>query len=142
MVARQLRREQLFRGFSSIGAIKPSTEISDIELLKRDLLNNFYTARGERVMRPNYGSIIWELLFDPFDETTREAIIADVESIIDAEPRVQLVQFDIIEYEHGVRLNLGLQYEPFNALEIMEIEFDRRNRIQASDIRVAEDIRN
>ena len=42
----------LFRGFSTVDKVKAPYQ--DIELVKRDLLNEFYNlAKGERVMRPN-----------------------------------------------------------------------------------------
>ena len=131
MVERTIPK-RLFRGFSSTGKINPKTEIFDIDLVKEDLLNHFHTARGERVMRPEFGSIIWDLLFEPFDEATKEAIIEDVQSIIAFEPRVELTNLDIIEFEHGLRLNVGLLYTPLNAIGTLEVEFDRRNRTSGS----------
>jgi len=135
--------QRLFRGFSSIDQIKPGTEITDIDLVKRDLLNHFFTMRGERVMRPEFGSIIWNLLFEPFDGTTREAIIADAQSIIAQEPRVELDKLDILEFEHGIRLNIAVFYVPFKTFGTFQIEFDRRNNIQngtQSRVQIAEDI--
>ena len=137
-MAIQFNRKQLFRGFSSIDRIDPNTEITDIELVKRDLLNHFYTIRGERVMRPNFGSIIWNLLFEPFDAATREAIVADVESIIDADPRVETLNIEVVEFEHGIRVSAELLYVPFNAVETFDVEFDRRNNIQSLDTQTVE----
>lgn len=135
-----VRRKQLFRGFSSIGKTTPATEITDIDLVKRDLLNHFFTIKGERVMRPEFGSAIWNLLFEPFDGTTREAILSDVQNIIAQEPRVELQNIDILEFEHGLRLNVSLFYVPFNAFSTFEIEFDRRNSSQTTS-QFVEDIR-
>ncbi len=131
--------KRLFRGFSSVEKITPNTEITDVDLVKRDLLNHFFTIKGERVMRPEFGSTIWELLFEPFDSTTREAIIADAQEIASQEPRVELDSLDVIEFEHGIRLSFVLLYVPLKALGTFEIEFDRRNRIQ-SRTQIAEDI--
>lgn len=143
MVRTLTTTQRLFRGFSSIDQIKPGTEITDIDLVKRDLLNHFFTMRGERVMRPEFGSIIWNLLFEPFDGTTREAIIADAQSIIAQEPRVELDKLDILEFEHGIRLNIAVFYVPFKTFGTFQIEFDRRNNIQngtQSRVQIAEDI--
>lgn len=126
-MAKKVNRQQLFRGFSSFDADTPKTETVDIELIKRDLLNHFNTIRGERVMRPNYGSLIWDLLFDPFDGMVKEAIIADARNIIAQETRVQLKSLDVFEYEHGLRLDIEVFYLPFNVLETFDISFDKRN---------------
>lgn len=141
-MAEQFNRTRLFRGFSSIGKTTPNTEIIDIELVKQDLLNHFNTAKGERVMRPNFGSIIWDLLFDPFDTTTREAAIADVESIVSFDPRVELLNIEVTEYEHGIKISAELLYVPFNAVETFDVNFDRRNNIEASNSISIEELNN
>ena len=40
-----------------IGDLKKFS-ITDIELIKQDLFNHFYTRQGERLMNPTYGTII------------------------------------------------------------------------------------
>lgn len=126
MVQRAIRN-RLFKGFNSFDSITPQTELFDLELVKRDLLNHFETAKGERVMRPDFGSAIWDLLFEPFDADTREAIISDVDSIIDQESRVVLQRLDIVEFDHGLRLNIQVLYVPLDVFETFQVEFDRRN---------------
>ena len=48
----------IFRGFSTVDTVKAPFSLSDMELVKRDLLNEFNTRKGERVMRPNFGCIV------------------------------------------------------------------------------------
>lgn len=134
-MAEKINRTQLFRGFSSIDITNPNNaELVDIELIKRDLLNHFHTIRGERVMRPNYGSIIWDMLFEPFDEMVRDAILSDAQDIIAQETRVELSRLDVFEFEQGLRLDIEVLYVPFNVVETFEIDFDRRNSIATSGI--------
>jgi len=128
-MAQKIQRTQLFRGFSTIDRINPATEITDIELIKRDLLNHFHTIKGERVMRPDFGSIIWDMLFEPFDDLVRESIVSDVEDIIAQEPRVTLVDLNIFEFEQGLRIDVDVLYQPFDVVETFSIDFDRRNGI-------------
>lgn len=139
MVERTVRN-RIFRGFSSIDTITPQTQLFDIELVKRDLLNHFHTTKGERVMRPNFGSLIWDLLFEPFDEDTREAVISDVESIIAQETRVILQDVNIIEFEHGLRLDISVIYEPLGVFGSFEVSFDRRNQITSQNSGIIEDL--
>lgn len=126
-MVQRARRSRLFRGFSSFDSITPQTELFDFELVKRDILNHFETVKGERVMRPDFGSSIWDLLFEPFDADTREAIIADVNSIIDQESRVVLQRLDIIEFDHGLRLDVQVLYIPLDTFGSFQVDFDRRN---------------
>ena len=51
-----------FIGFSTDGKTKPPFSLVDLDLVKQDILNQLKTSKGERVMRPNYGSIIKESL--------------------------------------------------------------------------------
>ena len=39
------------------------------------------TAKGERVMMPEFGSIIWDYLYEPLDETNKQIIEADAKEI-------------------------------------------------------------
>ena len=57
-----------FQGFSTKTNQFYPQRLYDIELAKQDLLNEIYTRKGERVMEPEFGSIVWELLFDPIGE--------------------------------------------------------------------------
>ncbi|NJO58804.1 MAG: GPW/gp25 family protein [Richelia sp. RM2_1_2] len=117
---------QQFRGFSTVNAGPKNNELVDIELIKRDILNVFSTRKGERLMYPNLGSVIWELIYDPMDETNKELIITDAVQIIASEPRVELIDTRVIEFEHGIRLEIDVLYRPSNVPGSLEIEFDRR----------------
>lgn len=119
---------QEFRGFSTVDAGPKNNELVDIDLVKRDILNHFYTRKGERVMYPNFGSIIWDLLFEPFDETNKDLILNDSIQIVSLEPRVELADTRVIEYEHGIRLEIDVIYKPSNAFGTLEVNFDRRGQ--------------
>ena len=86
-----------FKGFNTIGRVKAPYTITDGELIKRDLLNQFYTKLGERVMRPNYGSIIWDLLMDPSTADLDKKIQKDIDKIL----------IDVEKLKDSVRANLG-----------------------------------
>ena len=134
-MATKIKRTDLFKGFSSIDIINPNNaELVDIELIKRDLLNHFETIKGERVMRPDFGSIIWDMLFEPFDDLVREAVISDAQNIIAQETRVELNSLDVFEFEQGLRLDIEVIFLPFNVLGTFEVEFDRRNGVQTTGI--------
>ena len=123
--------ENVFTGFDSHDQVKPKTQIHDIDLVKRDLLNQFMTRKGERVMRPTYGSIIWDLLFEPFTELIRDAIISDAERIVTSDARLELIDLNVVEFEHGIRIDIALLFQPFNVSSSFSVDFDRRNSIKA-----------
>ena len=121
------QREQ-YVGFSTVNRDEPPFRLIDIELVKRDLLNAFHTRLGERVMRPDFGSVIHDLLFDPFDEETKALVIEDAIRIVGQDPRVTLVSIDAKELEHVLRVEVELQFTPQDVVDQLFVEYDRRNK--------------
>lgn len=113
-----------FIGFSTVNRQKPSFTLTDFELVKADLLNHFSTRLGERVMLPKFGTIIYDLLMEPFDESTRELITSDATNVIASDPRVRLDDMRVIEGEHTIQLEMQLTYLPTGITEELAIQFD------------------
>jgi phage baseplate assembly protein W len=101
--------------------------VYDIDLIKRDLLNHFHTRKGERVMLPTYGTIIWDKLFDPFTEMVKQEIVDDVIRIVRTDTRVSLKAVDVSVSDHGIKVAIELKYEPWDAIGTFALEFDRRS---------------
>ena len=116
-----------FKGFSSVGKLTGPYTLVDFELVKQDLYNSFLTRRGERIMEPEIGSIIWELIMDPLDEITISAIEDDVRRIISSEPRVSLVDLNLIEESYGVTVEVKLNYLNISE-DYLYVKFEREIR--------------
>ena len=114
-----------FRGFSTVDRIRAPYTLDGRDLVKRDLLNTFYTKKGERIMRPNYGSIIWDILMNPDDTVTEKEIREDVLRIIDGDPRVDHLKTTIIYMDHTIRLEIDLKYVLLNDSDILYLEYTR-----------------
>lgn len=114
-----------FRGYSSIGTSFLSPVRYDLDLAKQDLLNHFGTRKGERVMMPTFGSIIWELLFDPLDEETKKKIREDVVSIINNDPRWQLLIVDINEEPNALNVKIEVLYLPADEKVQLPLVYDK-----------------
>jgi len=115
-------------GFSSANQSK-NFKLYDIDLVKQDLINHFYIRKGEKLENPNFGSIIWEMLFEPFTESARQIISDDVEQIINYDPRIQVETVSVDSIESGIRIEATVRYLPFNVVEQMQFTFDRENSI-------------
>lgn len=101
-----------FKGYSTVDKTWGNFKLYDIELAKRDLLNEFYTRRGERLMSPQFGSIVWDLLFDPLTDEIVDAIRADCLRIVTKDPRLDLLNIDVVDNEHTIIVSLILKYVP------------------------------
>ena len=54
----------VFKGFSS-KADKNNFKLYDFALIKQDLINRLSVRKGERVENPEFGTIIYDVLFEP-----------------------------------------------------------------------------
>lgn len=115
----------LFSGFCTSVSKK---KLYDTDLIKRDLLNHFYTRKGERAMYPEYGSIIWDLIFELKTESVVSEIDADLRRIIASDTRVSLQQLEIVEQEHGYVALMLLYYNELDVVEEFQVEFNQRSR--------------
>ncbi len=92
-----MTRENTYRGYSTFEFEKnKSLTIRDVELVKLDLLNHLFTARGTRVMMPTFGTIIKELTFEPMDASTLDELYEEVKGVFDYDPRVEIVKLVIV----------------------------------------------
>ena len=87
----------LYRGYSSYEyQNNKSFSLTDIELVKLDLLNHIFTRKGERVMMPNFGTRIPDLAFEPLDNYTLSILDEDLRAVFAFDPRVELMALNII----------------------------------------------
>jgi phage baseplate assembly protein W len=119
-------QSRLFVGYSTVDTTSKVQQFADIELIKRDLLNHFYTRKGERVMMPTYGCGIWDLLFDQFDDVVRDSIIEECTNVINADSRVQLVNIIVDTFDQGFMVQMDLLYVPFGVVDSFSLQFDNR----------------
>ncbi len=113
-----------FIGFTTDGKTKPPFSIVDLDLVKQDILNQLKTSKGERVMRPNYGSIIKESLMNPLDALTVQDIEDDCIRIVNNDPRVELINLNVAELEHTLRIEMYLQYKADLTEDVLIADFD------------------
>lgn len=117
-----------YKGFTSKNARK-NFKSYDIDLVKQDIFNHFYIRKGEKLENPQFGTIIWDIIFEPFTEQVRELIASNVEEIINYDPRVAVNSIVVDSTDQGIRIEADIIYLPFNINERMTLNFDRDNNI-------------
>ena len=113
----------IYKGFSTINRSK-KFRVTDIELAKQDLLNHFSVRKGEKLMQPNFGSIIWSLLFEPMDDHINQMIVDDVTRIVSYDPRLGLENITVVTQDFGLQIELDLVYIPTNQSTTLSLQFD------------------
>ena len=114
-----------FKGFSTVDRVRAPYTLVDSELVKRDLLNEFYTRRGERVMRPEFGSIIWDIIMDPSTSKLEGQIRDDVKKILGRDPRVEHKNTTVYVLDHAIRVEILIEILPAGDVEQLYLEYTR-----------------
>lgn len=113
----------IYKGFSTVNRSK-KFRVTDVELAKQDLLNHFSIRKGEKLMQPNFGSIIWSLLFEPMDDHINQMIVDDVTRIVGYDPRLGLENITVITQDFGLQIELDLVYLPTDQTTTLSLQFD------------------
>lgn len=120
------KKSQFYVGYSSVNAETAGTKLYDFDIIRQDIINQFNTRKGERVMNPNFGTIIWDLIFEPFTDDVKQALSDDISRICNSDPRAVPIQIDIQEYEYGMLLEITLQYVGTDQTANMRLSFDKK----------------
>lgn len=118
----------LYKGFSTYNRSK-KFRITDFELVKQDLINHFNIRKGEKLMNPDFGTIIWDSIFEPLNEDLKNLIMQDVKRILATDPRVAAQNVIVTQYDHGLQIEIDLLYISSNQRDILSVSFDQRNRV-------------
>jgi phage baseplate assembly protein W len=78
-------------------------------------------------MNPNYGTVIWDLLFEPMTPEVQDLITKNVNQIFNSDPRVRASDILITPYETGLQIQCILRYLPYNIQQNLQIKFDQAN---------------
>lgn len=116
-----------YKGFSTVSTDTINGALYDLALIKQDLINHFHIKKGEKLENPEFGTIIWDMLFEPLTEQVKELIVNDVTTIVNSDPRIKTVQTIVTQVKQGLQIELTLIYVPYNIQESMQFTFDNEN---------------
>jgi phage baseplate assembly protein W len=123
------QRGRAYRGFSSVNQNTEGYALYDFELIKQDIINHFHIRQGEKLSDPTFGTIIWDLLFEPFTNQVKQAIITNVSEIINYDPRVKVEEIIVDTYESGITVDCTISYLPYSISEQLQFKFDQAANI-------------
>jgi phage baseplate assembly protein W len=82
-------------------------------------------------MNPNFGTIIWGMLFEPFTPELKNMIIEDIRRIVSYEPRLGLNQLIVQEYYNGIQIDITVTYKTENFVDTIRMSFDKNSATNA-----------
>jgi phage baseplate assembly protein W len=116
-----------FIGFNTINQFKKFTLV-DFELIQRDLLNAFNIRQGELPGRPQYGTVIWDYVFENQITELQRNIEIEVQRVCGGDPRIQVSQIAVFPQNNGFLLQLQVVVRPSTNAEILSVFFDLQQR--------------
>ena len=120
-----------FKGFSS-RAERQNFKVYDFECAKQDLINRLSVRKGERVENPDFGTIIYDVLFEPFTDQLKQAVQEDITENLNADPRISTEEILVQEAEHGIAIQATLRYVPLDITEKLRFNFDENALLRLS----------
>ena len=123
--------QQVFKGFSS-RAENSNYRLYDFNLIKQDLIHRLSVRKGERVENPEFGTIIYDILFEPFTEDLKQAILDDVTANLNADPRLRASDIIVSQADYGLAIECSLTYVPYNITEKLRFSFDENSLLRLS----------
>jgi len=120
-----------FKGFSS-RADKKNFKLYDFEVAKQDLINRLSVRKGERVENPEFGTIIYDAIFEPFTEALKDAIVDDITANLNADPRISTEEILVTEADKGIAIQATITYVPLNITEKLRFNFDENSLMRLS----------
>jgi phage baseplate assembly protein W len=116
-----------FIGFNTQDQFKKFTLI-DSALIKRDLLNAFNIRQGQLPGRPEYGTALWDNLFESQTNETTRSIEQEIQRVAGYDPRLQIASIDVFPQENGMLIQLELAIVPSTDAQRLSIFFDQQSR--------------
>ncbi len=107
-----------------------------LEQAGHNIKNLLLTAKGERVMQPDFGSNLRTLLFEQYTEDLTEEIKSEIQETISTWlPYITIVKVDVIEDETNpnqtqVDIDFSLNYEQ-NRFDSITLNFDATSDISS-----------
>ena len=112
----QQRVSQSFKDISMSFETNPLNDdliaLKNTSAIARSIRNIVFTQPGEKFFNPDFGSRVSESLFEIVDDVSSIAIRDEIRSsIINFEPRVNLLDVLVIPNEDDNEMNVTIEYE-------------------------------
>lgn len=116
-----------FIGFNTQDQYKKFT-LLDADLVKRDLLNGLNIRQGQLPGRPQYGTTLWDNLFENQSQDLVVAIEREIQRVAGYDPRIQIMDTQVFPQENGILIQIQLAIVPSTDAQQLSIFFDQQQR--------------
>jgi hypothetical protein len=135
-------------GFSTINANKPPTrnalvgsgggvgsmvnptitgkkfKLVDSPLVLQDFVNALNIRQGEKVGQPQYGTTLWDFVFEPNTQDMQFALEQEIRRVASQDPRIAIDFVKAYPQENGILMETQVAVVPFNQALTLSVFFD------------------
>jgi phage baseplate assembly protein W len=116
-----------FIGFNTQDQYKKFT-LLDEDLVKRDLLNGLNIRQGQLPGRPQFGTTLWENLFENQSPALVTALENEIQRVAGYDPRIQISETQVFPQENGILIQVQLAIVPNTTAQQLSIFFNQQQR--------------
>jgi len=116
-----------FIGFNTQDQYKKFT-LLDEDLVKRDLLNGLNIRQGQLPGRPQFGTTLWDNLFENQSPALVTAIENEIQRVAGYDPRIQVSDTQVFPQENGILIQVQLAIVPNTTAQQLSIFFNQQQR--------------
>jgi len=116
-----------FIGFNTQDQYKKFT-LLDADLVKRDLLNGLNIRQGQLPGRPQFGTTLWDNLFENQSPALVTAIENEIQRVAGYDPRIQIFEVQVFPQENGILIQVQLAIVPSTTAQQLSIFFNQQQR--------------
>lgn len=113
-----------FVGYSSKNKLKGPFTLRDVDLSVADFVNHLETRKGSRLMLPEFGSILPELVLEPFTADLVEQIKEEVLEIATEDPRLNINDVQVEQVEQAITIRISALYVPTQQEETIDLLYE------------------
>jgi len=121
------KTSQFYKGFSSVDISNINSKLYDIDIIRQDLINQFRIRKGERLMNPTFGTIIWDIIMEPMTDEVYELLSQDISSICNSDPRIVPIQININEDQGGYLIEITVQVVDTDQTATLKLSFNQES---------------
>lgn len=140
-------------GFSSYNANKPKTtnqppgadggvgsilkpivfgkkfRMVDQQLVIQDFLNALNIKKGQKVGQPEYGTNVWDYIFEPNSADTQFALENEIRRVANLDPRMIVNFVKAYPQENGILIEVEFAVNPFNQATFLNVFFNSQTNL-------------
>jgi phage baseplate assembly protein W len=99
-------------------------KLSDVQLVIQDFVNALNIRLGEKVGQPQYGTTLWNFVFEPNTPDIQFALETEIRRVAQQDPRIILDFVRCFPQENGLLMEVQFAVTPFNQASLLSVFFD------------------